>query len=147
LPAAQRWAFDSLSEELIAACAAASEWPLGIAAAVGRAVEIATEAPGEARLVLISHHAVSEPRLASEGLDVPARLLELLDAGARSWPGSRAPRAETTQLAVAAALSMAGACLTARDLEALARLEPDLVQIVLAPYLGANEATRVSQAA
>jgi AcrR family transcriptional regulator len=144
--AAQRWAFDYFEQQLYSACSSQAEWPLGVLAAVSRAVEITIAAPGEARLVLISYHAVSEPRLASEGLDVHGRLVELLEAGARDCPSARASDRLKAEVAVGAAMSMVGACLTAKNFDALARLKDALAQIVLAPYLGANEATRVSQA-
>lgn len=145
--AAQRWAFDSFEQQLLAACSSQTEWPLAVAAAANRAIEVAMAAPGEARLVLISYHAVSEPRLASEGLDVHRRLLESLETGAEGWPGARSPGEPAAEMAVGAAMSMFGACLSAKDLAALARLRLALVQIVLTPYLGANEARRIAQAA
>jgi hypothetical protein len=42
-------------------------------------------------------------------------------------------------------MSIVGSCMAAGEVDALAGLEADLVQIILTPYLGGNEAKRVAQ--
>lgn len=145
--AAQRRAFEALGQTIAWACAAESEWPRGVARALGAALAFAARFPGEARLVLASNQVASEPALARQGLDVHERLLELLREGARRHPGARLPQGVAEQAALGAALSIVATFLAAEEFEALAERQADLVEIVLAPYLGAEQAKSVALAA
>jgi AcrR family transcriptional regulator len=145
--AAQRHAFEGLDQAMRDACAAARDWPSGVATAVGAAIEFCASSPDQARLLLASGSAQLEPRLLSEGISLTPRLLGLLQDGAASHPGSRAPDPLRAEAALSAAISLAGVCIAAGDAGALRRLAPDLTEIVLAPYLGAEEAKRIALAA
>jgi AcrR family transcriptional regulator len=149
--AAQGWAIDRLQRAIVGAgessAAAGGLWPEAVAAGVGAALDFAAEFPGQARLVLASGHSPSEPRLARDGLALHLQLGRLLHEGSRCFPGARSPSALGEQAAVGAAMSIVGTCLAAGEVEALPKLKSDLVQIVLTPYLGGNEARRVAGAA
>jgi AcrR family transcriptional regulator len=145
--AAQRRAFEALGQTLAWACAAEPDWPRGVARALGAALAFAGRFPGEARLVLASNQVASEPALARHGLAVHERLLELLREGARRHPGARSPQGVSEQAALGAALSIVASFLAAEEFEALAERQADLLEILLAPYLGAEQAKRVALAA
>ena len=115
-----------------------------MASAVEAALAFASKFPAEARLLLASGVA-SEPRLAREGVAVHERIVERLQAGARRYGGAHSPGAVGEQAAVRAAMSIAGSCLVAEEVDALFGLEADLVQIILTPYLGGDEARRIAR--
>jgi AcrR family transcriptional regulator len=154
--ASQRWAFDRLHRAIVDAtesvadgtdAASEGEWPRAVGAGVAAALDFAVEFPGQARLVLASSHSPSEPKLARDGLAIHLRLVRLLRAGSRGHPGVLSPSELTEQAAVGAAMSIVENCLTAGEPEALPELKSDLVQIVMTPYLGGDEAGRIARAA
>lgn len=145
--AAQRRAVEALGQTIAWACAAEQDWPRGVARGVGAALAFAARFPGEARLVLASSQAASEPALARQGLPAHERLIELLHEGSQRHPGTRSPSRLTEQAAVGAAMSIVGTFLMTGEIDALAERKADLVEIVLTPYLGNEEARRVTLAA
>jgi len=145
--AAQRRAVEALGQTITWACAAEQDWPRGVANGVGAALAFAARFPGEARLVLASGQVASEPALARQGLPAHERLIELLRDGARRHPGTRSPSSIAEQAAVGAAMSIVATFLAAGEIDAVAERKADLVEIVLTPYLGSEEAKRVAPAA
>jgi AcrR family transcriptional regulator len=143
--AAQLRAYDGLQEAIVGACSSRQDWASGVAAAVGAALDFFSRSPAEALLLLGSSHAFSEPQLAREGLAIQQRLIELLRKGSESHPSTRSPSSFTERAAVGAALSIVGSCMAAGEVDALAALEADLVQIILTPFLGGNEAKRIAE--
>jgi AcrR family transcriptional regulator len=144
--AAQRRAFEALGQTIAWACAAEQDWPRGVARGVAAGLAFAARFPGEARLILASNQVASEPALARRGIPVHERLVELLRDGARRHPGSHSPSPIAEQAAVGAAMSIVGTFLAAGEIEVTAEHRADLIEIVLAPYLGSEEARRVSGA-
>ena len=144
--AAQRRACDSLHRLIASACASQPEWPRGVEASVEAALEFAALSPGGARLVLASSYATSEPRMAADGLAVQQQLVTLLESGVERWPSAEAPSGMAGQAAVGAAMSIVGTFLSAGDVDALPGLRPELVQILLAPYLGSEASARAAKA-
>ena len=144
--AAQRRAFEALGQMIAWACAAEQDWPRGVARGVGAAIAFAARFPGEARLVLASNQVASEPALARQGLPAHERLIELLHQGSQRHPGARSPSSLAEQAAVGAAMSIVGSFLAAGEVDALAKRKADLIEIVLTPYLGGEEARRVALA-
>ena len=126
---AQQFAYHYLHELLVDACASGRDWPQGVAAAVEAALDFAATHPGEARLVLASSYAPSEPRLAGGDLATHRQLFALLDDGARGYPGAKVPEGIVAQAAVGAAMSIVGTTLADGELAALLELKTDLVQI------------------
>jgi AcrR family transcriptional regulator len=143
---AQQRAVEALGQTIAWACAAEQDWPRGVAHGVTAALAFAARFPGEARLVLASGQMASEPALARQGLPAHERLIELLHEGSRRHPGSRSPSGLAEQAAVGAAMSIVGTFLMTDEIDALAERKADLVEIVLAPYLGGEEARRVALA-
>jgi AcrR family transcriptional regulator len=136
--AAQQDAFDRLQAAMRESCSPEGDWRARVAAAVASALEFAAEFPGDARLILATSHALSEPELVREGLDVPSRLVELMHGAAQGSPEVRVANALIERAAVAAAISIVAAHLAADEVEALSALQSDLVQVLLAPYQGGN---------
>jgi AcrR family transcriptional regulator len=145
--AAQRHASESLDLAIAKACEAGGGWPGGVAAAVGAAIEFCAESTDRARLLLASGQAQLEPRLADEGVSLPRQLLERLSQSAASQDRVHRPSAVRAEAALSAAISLAGSCVAAENVGALRRLRPDLIEIVLAPYLGTEEAKRIALSA
>lgn len=142
--AAQRRAFEALGQTIAWACAGEQDWPRGVARGIGAAIAFAGRFPGEARLVLASSQVASEPALARQGLPVHERLIELLREGSQRHPAARSPSSLAEQAAVGAAMSIVGTFLMTDEIDALAERKSDLVEIVLAPYLGGREAGRIA---
>jgi AcrR family transcriptional regulator len=142
LLAAQRRSFDRLHATIVAACSAESEWPHGVAAGVAAALDFVAESPDDARLILASSHPSSEPQLARDGISANEWLVELLRDGSRRCPDARSPSDLTEQAAVGAAISIVGSCLASERVGPMPELTTALVQIILTPYLGGDEAKR-----
>jgi AcrR family transcriptional regulator len=142
LLAAQQRAFDRLNAAIVTSCSAESEWPQGVAAAVASALDFVVEFPDEARLILASGHPSAEPQLARDGIAADEWLVALLREGSRNCPDARSPGDLTEQAAVGAAISIVGSCLASDRVGPMPELTTALVQIILTPYLGGDEAKR-----
>jgi AcrR family transcriptional regulator len=139
-------AFSRLNTLIVDACASEEAWPDGVVAAVRAALEFAAESPDQARLILISSHTSSEPALARRGRAAHEQLAALLRSGRQRAKGGPAPPAATEEAIIGAAASLVGNCLMDEP-EDLPDLNPELVQIILTPYVGDTEARRFAKAA
>jgi AcrR family transcriptional regulator len=144
--AAQRRAVEALGQTIAWACTAEQDWPCGVARGVGAAIAFTARFPGEARLVLASGQVASEPALARQGLPAHERLIELLHEGSQRHPGTRSPSGLAEQAAVGAAMSIVASFLAVDEIDALAERKADLIEIVLTPYLGGEEAKHAALA-
>ena len=145
--AAHAVALERLLEAITEACSAQAAWPDGVAAGVGSALEFAARSPGEARLVLLASHTVSEPKLMDAAIATHERLESLLRAGRERCSEARSPVETTEPALIGAATTVVGARLSTGQVDGLQQLGPELVQIILAPYLGYDEAQRFARAA
>jgi AcrR family transcriptional regulator len=144
--AAHETALERLQEVIATACAGEVTWADGVAAAVDAGLRFATRHPAETRLLLLASHTVSEPRLMGAALDAHGQLSDLLRAG-RKQRGHGSPSELTESAVIGSVTAIVGARLSAGRLDDLRKLGPELVQIILAPYLGHEEAQRLAQAA
>ncbi len=144
--AAHHAAFSRLNSVIVDACAAQGAWADGVVAAVKGALEYAATSPDEARLILISSTA-SEPKLARRGRTTHEQLGALLRSGRQNEQPGGPALASTEQAVVGAAMSLVGDCLTSGELDRLPALAPELAQIMLTPYIGVDEAQRISAGA
>jgi AcrR family transcriptional regulator len=144
--AAQDEAYDRLNEAIATACADAADWPTGVAAAIGAGLDFAAEAPEQARLVLAAHHIASDPGLARHGLQAHTNLAEVFRSGRQDHPDANEALALTDQALLGALMSVVGARLLAGEAGSLAELKPDLIRMVLTPYVGDDEARRAASA-
>ncbi len=145
--ATQQHSIDSLSGRILAAHSAAREWPAGVALAVAAMLDFAAEDLDQARLALAPTCAHFEPELIANGLAANRRLASLLDQGAARYPGARAARRRAGERALGAAISILGPELAVGNITGLAELRPEVTRVLLAPYLGDEEARRVGAAA
>ena len=142
--AAHERAFDRLSRGIVEACRSEMAWPDKVAGAVSSSLEFAVRSPDEAQLIVVACHTATEPKLASRGHAAHEKLADLLRGGRRHAQVDSPPEL-TEQAVIGAAMAVIGARLLARQVEELPELEPELVQIVLAPYLGDTEARRIAR--
>jgi AcrR family transcriptional regulator len=142
LLAAQQRAFDRLHAAIVTACSAEPEWPRGVAAGVAAGLDFAAGFRDDARLILASSHPSSEPQLGREGISATEWLVELLRDSSERCPDARSPSDLTEQAAVGAAISIVGSCLASDRIGPMPELTTALVQIILTPYLGGDEAER-----
>ena len=142
--AAHEMAYGRLKEAIDEACAAQSRWPEKIAAAVGAALRFAGNHPGKAQLIVVSCLTPSEPKFANHGHAVHEDLAAALRDGRKQLQGDHPLPVLTEQAVIGAAMSIVGARLHAGEVESLSQLRPELVQIILTPYLGEGEAQRVA---
>jgi len=145
--AAHRAALDRLSEAIADACSAQVTWPDGVAAAVDSTLDFATHSPGDLRLLLRASHTVSEPKLMDAALAAHEQFADLLRTGSKRCSEARAAGELTESAIVGAVTSILGARLSTGQVDGLQKIGPELVQIILAPYLGHEEAQRVASAA
>jgi AcrR family transcriptional regulator len=145
--AAHERAFERLSGEIVGACRGQQAWADRVAAAIAAALAFAVESPCEAHLVVIACHSASDPKLASPGHAAHEKLADLLRAGRKQAAAEHAPPELTEQAVVGAAMAVVGGRLLEGDISGLPQLAPELIQIILTPYLGGDEALRVAQTA
>lgn len=143
---AHEQAFNRLSGELVNACATASEWPAKLAAAVAAAIEFAVRAP-EDSLLLVLDAVAADRVLASRVMASTDFLVGLLRNGREQWPQAASMPELTERALIGAATSVIGTRLVSGQADSLSELEPQLVQLMLMPYLGAEEARRTAEAA
>jgi AcrR family transcriptional regulator len=135
---------DHIRAAMVVAAGAFEEWPQKVRAALATMLRFLSGEPELARLCLI------EP--IGAGGEIGARhratmqgIVEMLRAGRPAHTGAR-PLPETTEEAVVGGIS----ALIVRELGSgraadLEKQLPQLVELVLAPYLGAEEAERQAQ--
>jgi AcrR family transcriptional regulator len=141
--AAHRDVFERLLALLLRACATERDWPRKVRAAVAALFAFAEEAPDEVRLLTLDALA-TDLTVARQVADSNAHLAALLREGRRHAPlGDDLP--DLTEQALIGAVS---AVIAGRLLDPGARelrdLEPEVVQLVLTPYVGTEEAARVA---
>jgi AcrR family transcriptional regulator len=140
-------ALDAALERLLgclrAACASRPEWPLKVSAAVGEALAFAAAEPDHARLLCLEPLGV-DAEVTGRLLAGNDRIAALLADGRRHCPQAEdLPRLTETTL-VNGAVALVGRRLAEGDGADLAELEPQLVRLLLLPYVGAEEAARVA---
>jgi AcrR family transcriptional regulator len=137
--------FNRLTGELVAACAAEAEWPAKVTAGVHVAIEFATETPEEAHLLVLDAVA-AEPELVTQVLASSDFLVGLLRNGREQCPQAAALPELTERALIGATASVIGTRLLSGQADQLRDLEPQLVQLLLMPYVGTEEARRIAEA-
>jgi AcrR family transcriptional regulator len=138
-------ASERLIREISSACASQQEWADGVAAAVGAGLEFTISAPAMARLLMIGNSPV-DPELGRRTNAVRDQLVGLLRAGRERSTAATAEPDLMEQALIGGLISVVGAQLSANHLDHLSRLRPELIQLLLTPYIGAPEARRVAVA-
>jgi AcrR family transcriptional regulator len=143
--AAHERAFDRLSEAIVGACRSRADWADKASAAICAALELAVKEPSDARLIVASCHPAAEPKLAECGRLAQQRLATLLRAGRKQVADPDAPLDLTEQALIGAVMAIVGERLQSDGGSALLALRPELVQIILTPYLGGRAAHQVAR--
>lgn len=143
LVAAQEVFLRRLWLDLAGACEGVVEWPLKVRAAVGAVVSSLVEASSIARVFAIeapgASLAAAERQFAA--LD---RLATLLAEGRRLRPQAPSMPESTERALIGGTVSIVCEHLLAEDAQAIPRLQSQLVEVLLSPYLGEEEARRVA---
>jgi AcrR family transcriptional regulator len=139
--AAQEQAFDRLSGELRRACEAKSEWPAKVVAAIAVAIDFAVRIPEEAQL-LLPQVVAAEPALVERAMACNDFFAGLLRSGREQSPRAVALPELTEQALIGGCVSMIATKLLTCQADLLPALASPLVQLVLIPYLGHEEAGR-----
>jgi len=129
--------------EIEAGCQTASRWPLRVRAAVVAAIEALVESSASARLFAVEAPGAS---LAAASLQFSAldRLAALLAEGRRHFPRAQNLPEATERSLVGGAVSIVSQHLLAEQAGALTGLRAQLVEVLLGPYLGEEEARGVA---
>jgi hypothetical protein len=143
LLAAQDAFLERLRSEALAACEACEDWPGQVRAALSAVLGWLVEAHGLARVLWVEGTAASlaaaEHRFAAlEGFASVLREGRMRQPQAAPLP----PSAE--RILIGGVASIVSAHLLAEDPAALSALEPELLEVLLVPYLGAEEAARTA---
>lgn len=138
-------AFDRLAAVLFRACAAEEEWAGKVAAGTTAAIAFAVENPEETELLLVDAVA-ADPELTTRVLASHDFLVGLLRNGREHCDQAGALPELTERALIGAAASLIGDRLLSDRADRLPDLEPELLQLMLMPYLGVGEARRVAEA-
>jgi hypothetical protein len=139
--AAYQAASSMVFERIEEACARPRDWPRRVGEAVGSVLALFTEDPELARLVLFgAYSAGGFAQLRHE--EALGRLASLLREG-RDWAAAEPPEVLEIGL-VGSAVFVVGAALRSGEPRTLADLTPELVVLILTPYVGTDEAERVA---
>jgi AcrR family transcriptional regulator len=144
LLAAHRDVFECLLALILRACATEREWPGKVRASIAAIFAFAKETPDELRLLTLNALA-TDLTIARQVVDSNAHLAALLRDGRRHTPLGPALPDLTEEALVGAVSSILAGRLLEGGAEGLAGLEPELVQLVLTPYIGVQEAARVAR--
>jgi AcrR family transcriptional regulator len=145
--AAYDTAIERVRQQVAAACevSATEEWPQRVRGAIGALLELFTAEPGLASIALV------EGLRAGRGVyDRYQAALESfvhdLRQGAPVGPGGIEVPEATDEAVVGGVASMLGRRILAREVDQLPQLFPEILEFVLAAYLGAEEARRIVSA-
>lgn len=145
LVAAQDAFLDRLWLEVLDACEGPGEWPVRVRAAVSSLIASLVEASALARVFAVeatsASFAAAERQLAV--LDAFAKLLQ---QGRRDYPAASSLPEVTERAVVGGIASIISRFLLAEEPQALAALGPELVELILVPYVGPEQAHRIARA-
>lgn len=140
-------AYDAFVERLwgeaVTACAATAPWPARVRGAIAAVIGSLTEASSIARAFLVEATASSIAG-AERQIVAMERFAELLREGRGADSRSQSLPEATERTLVGGVASIVSGCLLAEDPQALPALEPQLVELVLIPYLGVDAARRAA---
>jgi AcrR family transcriptional regulator len=145
LVAAQDAFLDRLWSEVILVCAGAQEWPVGVRLGLGAVLNILVEASPLARVFMVEATAASIAA-AERQYAFLGRFAGLLREGRGRYPRAASLPESTERVLVGGAASIVCEHLLIEEPEALPSLEPQLVETLLVPFLGPEEAHRQATA-
>jgi AcrR family transcriptional regulator len=142
LLAAHDAALDCLTSRVSAACEGGGDWERGVRAAIYASVDFAEQRPDQARLLTLDTLA-ADGQASDRGLAAIDRFAGMLRKGREEHPQAKA-LPEITERAMVGSVSMMISSRLLRG-ESLADVGPQLVYLVLVPYVGPTAASRLSE--
>lgn len=143
-------AFDAVAghiRDLVAAAVeAAPDWPHQAVAAARETLAFLASEPDLARLCLVEAQSAG-PAISARFHAAVGELIAPLQRGRGERAGERELPASTEDSTVGALASLVSRKVAAGEADRLEELLPDVVQFILEPYLGPEEAERLSAAA
>lgn len=143
LVAAQEAFLQRLWLEVTSACGSVGEWPIRVRSVVAAVIGSLVEASSLARVFAIegpgASLAAAERQFAA--LD---RLADLLSEGRKHYPEAAQMPAITERALIGGAVSVISEYLLAEDPQAINTLQAQLVEVLLAPYLGIDGARHIA---
>lgn len=146
LIAAQDAFLDRLWLDVVSACDSPAGWPLKVRAALAAILASLVEASNLARVFAVEAAAASLAA-AERQFAVLDQFATLLQGGRRLYPNAASLPDATERALVGATTSLIGSRLICGQVSRLAEIEPQLVQLVLIPYMGVEEARHLAEAA
>jgi AcrR family transcriptional regulator len=135
--------FERLTVQARDAGRAEETWPASVRAGVGASLEFLSETNSRARLFMVEGIAGGLPLL-ERRFALMGRLAQLLKGGRKLHPPAGKLPPSTEWFLVGGVFTRVSAHLLAEESGALLALEPEVVEHVLTPYIGAYEARRVA---
>jgi len=136
--------FERFADRLVRACETQSNWPLKVKVGIGLTLDLAAASPVRAQFLLLES-AASDPKLARQVLESRDRLVRLLATGRSEIPEAAGLPGVTEQALIGGLAGLISSQIVNGDAENLPSLAPELVELTLLPYLGAEEATAVAR--
>jgi AcrR family transcriptional regulator len=143
--AAYRDTFERLVALIMRACATEREWPLKARAAISAGLAYMAAEPGTARLLTLGGVA-SDTAIVRGVVDSNAHLVTLLRDGRRHTTFGPVLPDLVEEGLIGGLLAILGARVLDGRLASLPDLGPELVQLLLTPYVGLHEAALVAGA-
>jgi AcrR family transcriptional regulator len=137
---------DRLWREIGVAREAHGEWPAEVRAAVEVVLALLSAASAVARVLAIEGPAVAGLPASQRQFAVLESYSALLREGRDLYPVARGLPPLTERVLIGGVSSIVFAHLLAEEPETIAALAPELTEVLLAPYLGLEEARRIARA-
>jgi AcrR family transcriptional regulator len=135
---------DHLRELVTEAAEAVDVWPQQAIAATRAALAFLASEPDLARLCLVESRGAG-PAVTKRFNEAAAELAPLLARGRTERPEGKRLPASTEDSTIGSLVSLAHRKVAAREAEQLEDLVPDCAELILLPYLGPAEATRLAR--
>ena len=134
-----------LQAEMEVAWSRGEDWATGVRETIATALAFAVRELDAARFLAVEVQAGGPKALAAQAASVDCLAAKLRE-GRRLYPRAAGLNHYGEQILVAGAVSLVGNRLLAARADMLPALEPELVELVLAPYLGAERARGLAAA-
>ncbi len=135
--------FDRMIAEARHAVDSGQEWPLQVKVAVAAGLSYVSETESRARFFAVDAMAVG-PLILERYFAALERIVELLRNGRRHFPEATEMPDPTERILVAGAGYLVSAALLEEEGERLLALAPELIEVLLTPYVGPEEARRIA---
>lgn len=140
-------AYDTFLERMIVearhAVDGGEQWPLQVKVAVAAGLSFVSETETRARFFAVDALGVG-PLILERYFAAIERVVDLLRVGREHFPDSTTMPAPTERVLVTGVACLVSGVLLSEEAERLPALAPELVEILLTPYVGLEEAKRIA---